>query len=96
MDRLQDIKELNSWIVFYNKQNGKDITPRFHRYGVRDGWAKDAEQKRIRVKKHIMLQWCNQEPILSRVHLSPTMRVRLGIAVTRHFQGELQRNGQIS
>ena len=80
--------------TLYNKQNGKEINPQFHRYGARDGWAKDAEQKRVRVKKH-MSQWCTQEPMLSRVHLSPTMRVRLGVAVTRHFQGELQRNGKL-
>ena len=96
VDRLPDIKELNSWIVFFNKQNGKDITPRFHRYGVRDGWSKNTEQKRVRVKKHIMSQWNGQEPILSRMHLNPAMRVRMGTAVTRHFRGELERFGQMN
>ena len=92
---LPDIKELNSWIVFFNKQNGKDITPRFHRYGVRDGWTVDREGKRVRIKKHTMSQWCSAEPVAERVHLNPDMRIRLGVAVTRHFQGELERNGKI-
>ena len=92
---LPDIKELNNWIIFFNKQNGKDITPRFHRYGVRDGWTVDREGKRVRIKRHIMSQWCSAEPITERIHLNTDMRIRLGVAVTRHFKGELERNGKL-
>ena len=48
----RDIKELNSWIVKFNTENGKQFTPRLHRFGVNDGWTlKDG--KRTRIKKHI-------------------------------------------
>ena len=39
-DMLQDIMELNSWIIFFNNQNGKPVTPRFHRFGIRDTMVK--------------------------------------------------------
>ena len=95
MNKLAEIKELNSWIVYYNNLNGKNITPRFHRFGVRDGWTMDKEGKRVRVKKHIQVQWNMQEPILQRVHLTPQVRVKMGTAVTRHFLGEQERYGKI-
>jgi hypothetical protein len=93
---LADIKELNSWIVFYNKENGKDITPRFHRFGVKDGWVIGQDGKRVRTKRHIQSQWRQSEPVRDRMHLSDTWRVRLGRGVTRHFQGELERHGVLS
>ena len=95
VNKLAEIKELNSWIVYYNNLNGKKITPRFHRFGVRDGWTMDKEGKRVRVKKHIQVQWNMQEPILQRVHLTPQVRVKMGTAVTRHFLGEQERYGKI-
>ena len=92
---LSDIKELNSWIVKFNQEGGKDITPRFHRFGVRDGWTYNADGKRVRVKRHIHSQWCQIEPIRNRMHLNDVMRIRLGVSVLRHFQGEFERNGKL-
>ena len=90
---LAEIKELNSWIVFFNKENGKSITPRFHRFGVRDAWSVGQDGKRTRVKRHIHSQWCQDEPIVERMHLNKEMRIRLGVAVVRHFLGEQERHG---
>ena len=91
---LDAIRELNTWIVFYNKQNGKETTPRFHRFGVRDGWTFNLEGRKVRVKKHIMAQWTS-EPILTRVHLIDQVRIKVGVAVTRHFKGEEERFGKL-
>ena len=83
---LPDLRELNAWIVYYNRQNGKDITPRFHRFGVKDGWEKDERGRRTKVKRHLFAQW-NPD----RLHLHDKIRVKLGIAITRHFLGEQAR-----
>ena len=89
---LSDIKELNSWITYFNQQNGK-ITPRFHRFGVKNGWRLDKNRKRVHVQCHQFQQWRQSEPVHDMLHLSDQWRVRLGISVTRHFQGEQDRNG---
>ena len=92
---LKDIMEINSWIVFYNNQNGKSITPRFHRFGVRDGWSKDKNGKKIKVKKHIMDHWDGSEPVKERRYMCDLVKHRMARAVTRHFQGELERHGKL-
>ena len=89
---LSDIKELNSWIAYFNQENGK-ITPRFHRFGVKNGWRLDKNRKRVHVQCHQFQQWRQSEPVHDMLHLSDQWRVRLGISVTRHFQGEQDRNG---
>ena len=88
---LTEIKELNSWIVKFNDQNGK-ITPRLHRFGVRDGWVKDENGRSTRVKRHIMSQWA-EGPVTTKSLLAPRFRVRLGTAAVRHFLGERERHG---
>ena len=88
---LPEIKELNSWVVKFNEGNGKTITPRLHRFGVRDGWSMNTEGKKTRVKRHIMSHWCS-DPILQRSSLIPRIRMRLGVAITRHFKGEMDRH----
>ena len=92
---LKDIMEINSWIVFYNKQNGKSITPRFHRFGIRDGWSKDKDGKKTRVKKHIMDQWDPTKPVKERIYLCDQVTHKVARAVTRHFKGELERYGKL-
>ena len=79
---LDTIKELNSWIVLFNKENGKETTSRFHSFGVRDGWIFNPEGRKVRRKKHIMAQW-SKEPILTRVHLIDQIRIKVGVAVTK-------------
>ena len=92
---LADLKEINSWIINFNKWNGKDITPRFHRFGVRDGWELDMAGNRVKVKRHIMSQWLQSEPRGERMHLSDRFRVRLGVGAVRHFRGEYERFGKL-
>ena len=94
-DMLQDIMELNSWIIFFNNQNGKPVTPRFHRFGIRDTMVKGKDGKKVRVKKHIMAQWDVSEPVVQRMHLSMQFRYRMGLSVTRHFRGEFERHGKL-
>ena len=78
---LADLKEINSWIINFNKWNGKDITPRFHRFGVRDGWQLDQAGNRVKVKRHIMSQWLQSEPRGERMHLSDRFRSGCGQAL---------------
>ena len=51
------------------------------------------EKKRKRVKRHIFSQWCEDKPVKDRMYLNEVMKVRLGVAIVRHFQGEKERNG---
>ena len=90
---LGDIKELNAWICNFNKENGKVITPRFHRFGVKDGWELGPNGSKSRVKRHIMSQWLQSERRAEKLHLSHTVCIKLGRAVVRHFQGEIERFG---
>ena len=95
INMLADLKEINSWICTYNKWNGKDITPRFHRFGVKDGWELDQAGKRVKVKRHIMSLWLQSEPRAERMHLSDKFRIRLGVGAVRHFKGEYERFGKL-
>ena len=89
---LSDIKELNSWIVFFNEQRGK-VTPRFHRLGVKNGTRKNRQGKAVHIQMHQWRQWRQSEPDNDKVHLSDEWRVRMGVQVTRHFIGEQERFG---
>ena len=71
--------------------NGKDVNPRFHRFGVKDGWELDQAGNRVKVKRHIMSQWLQSEPRGERMHLSDRFRVMLGVGAVRHFRGEYER-----
>ena len=89
---LIEIMELNSWIVYSNQERGK-IIPCFHRFGVNDGTRRDEDGKLQKVKCNLMEHWRQTEPNLDKLHLSDKWRVRMGIAITRHFQGEILRFG---
>ena len=91
---LEEVKELNAWIIYFNQQKGK-ITPRFHRLGVKNGTQKKQDGSITRVQKHLFKQWRQSEPNNDKVHLSDEWRVRMGIQVTRHFEGEMDRFGII-
>ena len=92
-NKLMELKEVNSWIIKFNAENGKNITPRFHRFGIRDCMVKDGNGKKKRVKQHIFSHWCDDQPKSKRNMLTPAIRIKMGIAVNRHFAGELERNG---
>ena len=60
---LSELKELNSWIAYFNQQMGK-ITPRLHRFGVKNGTQK-RNGNTVRVQHHLMNQW-ESVPVMSR------------------------------
>ena len=92
-NHLQDIKELNSWIKFYNSQNGRICTTSFHRFGVRTTRGRLGGGPVTSVQAHQFSQWRQSEPTRDMVHLNDRWRIRMGQAVLRHFAGEFQRNG---
>ena len=57
------------------------------------GYSMGALQCPLLVKKVYIVRWRQTEPDRDKLHLSDQWRVRLGIAVTRHFQGEKERFG---
>ena len=94
VDHHQTIKEINSWISFFNTQNGRTYTPRFNRFGVRCGKKWDADAgKLVSYQQHQFNQWRASEPVEDKLHLTDQWRVRMAGAVIRHFRGELDRFG---
>ena len=95
-NHLKDIMELNSWIKFFNSENGRICTPSFHRFGVRTTRGRLGGGPLTSIQSHQFSQWRQSEPTRDMVHLSDRWRVRMGQAVLRHFQGEYQRNGVLN
>ena len=92
-NKLDMLKEINSWIQFYNKDNGRTCTPSFHRFGVRTARRKLGNGKIANTQSHQFSQWRQSEPTHDMVHLSDQWRVRMGQAVMRWFKGEFDRFG---
>lgn len=92
---FSELKELNSWISYFNQQKDK-LTPGLHKYGVKNGtqrvYPKEGVPYTVKVHHHLMKQW-EAGPVKDRLYLSDTWKVRLGVAVVRHFEGELKRYG---
>ena len=95
VNHLDMIKELNSWIKFYNEQNGRICTPSFHRFGVRTARRRLGDGRVANVQSHQFSQWRQTEPTHDMVHLSDQWRIRMGQAVIRHFTGEFARFGAL-
>ena len=95
VNHLAMVKELNSWIKFYNEEMGRVCTPSFHRFGVRTARRKLADGKVASVQSHQFSQWRQTEPTHDMVHLSDQQRIRMGKAVIRHFTGEFARFGPL-
>ena len=93
-NHYQVIKDINSWISFFNHQNGRVFTPRFNRFGVRCGKRWDSQAgKLVSYQQHQLNQWRESEPIEDKLHLNDQWRVRMAGAVVRHFRGEVDRFG---
>ena len=93
-NHLGEIKELNSWLKFFNTQNGRICTPSFHRFGVRTTRGRIGGSGPVTsIQSHQFSQWRQSEQTRDMVHLNDRWRVRMGQAVLRHFEGEYQRNG---
>ena len=91
---LNELKELNAWIIYFNEQKGKN-TPRIHRLGVKNCFRNDKDRNKKKVLCHIFNQWCESEPRGMQMHLSEQLKVRLVKLITRHFQAEIERLGPI-
>lgn len=90
-NRLEEIMDINNWIVEFNK--GYDnFTPRFHRFGVKRG-RRFENGYSIPFVIHQHSQWRQSEHIGDRVHLSDYWRIKMGTSAIHHFQGELERKG---
>ena len=71
------------------------LKSQMYRLGVKNGTQKKQDGSITRVQKHLFKQWRQSEPNNDKVHLSDEWRVRMGIQVTRHFEGEMDRFGII-
>ena len=90
-NRLEEVKAINDWIIEFNDSYGK-YTPRFHRFGVKTG-RRFVGGTPVAYKVHQWNQWRQTEAMDNMIHLSDEWRIRMGGAVVRHFNGELQREG---
>ena len=91
---LQDMKELNSWIKFYNRENGRTCTPSFHRFGVRTTKVR-AGHGTTTIQTHQLSQWRQSEPVRDMVHLNDVWRIRMGRSVIKYFGAEVGRFGNL-
>ena len=90
----RQLTELNSWIIYWNELNAK-ATPRFNRFGVREGKKVLPDGNVVPFKTHRWYQWRMTEPDMDKLHLSDTWRVRMAGAVVKHFRAENERFGTL-
>ena len=90
-NRLQEISDINNWIVEFNDSYG-NLTPRFHRFGVKSG-RKFVDGVPAPLHKHQLHKWRQSEPVHDMIHLNDRMRIRLGAAVIHHFENEQYMKG---
>ena len=93
VNRLQEIREINTWITEFNDSYG-NTTPRFHRFGVRSG-RKIVNGQYSPLQAHQFKKWRQSEDIKDMLHLNDTWRVKLGASVVAHFQSELDKKGPL-
>lgn len=91
VNRLEEITSINNWIVEFN-QGYKNVTPRFHRFGVKSG-RKFVNGAAVPLHVHQLGRWRQSEPVHDMVHLSDYWRTRLGKSVVNHFESELKNKG---
>ena len=93
-NRLEEIGQLNQWIVEFNLGYGNP-TPRFHRFGVKCG-RKFVNGASVPLHVHQLKKWRQSEAVGDMVHLNDYWRTRLGAAVVHHFESELEKKGVLS
>eukprot|EP00092_Neocalanus_flemingeri_P009037 GFUD01009723.1.p1 GENE.GFUD01009723.1~~GFUD01009723.1.p1 ORF type:complete len:266 (-),score=80.15 GFUD01009723.1:140-937(-) len=76
---LQEIAELNDWIVLFTQQQHKE-TPR-SKPGVKNG-GRIQNDRLVRVPSRHFNQWRQAEPVLDMLNISDVRRVRLGMEFT--------------
>ena len=92
-NRLEEISEINQWIIEFNQGYGNS-TPRFHRFGVRSG-RKLVNGSYVPMHVHQFKKWRQSEPVESMLHLNDYWRTRLGASVVKHFQSEISKKGAL-
>ena len=90
-NRLQEITDLNNWIVEFNSRYG-NCTPRFHRFGVKTG-RKFVNGAPAPLHVHQFSKWRQSEEVHDMVHLNDSMRIRLAGSVITHFESEQAKKG---
>ena len=90
-NRLQEITDINQWIVEFNDSYG-NLTPRLHRFGVKSG-RKFVNGIPTPLHVHQLSKWRQTEEVHDMIHLNDQMRVRLGAAVINHFESEQNKKG---
>ena len=91
VNRLQELMDINDAILRFNSNNGMMFAPRFHTYGVRNSkkWLGDGSS--VPMRTHRWEQWRWSEPVGDMLHLNDSCRIRMGQAVIRFFEGEMER-----
>ena len=93
LNRLDEMMDINSRIIRFNSNNGMMFSPRFHTYGVRTSRKRLNDGSTIPFKTHRWEQWRWSEPVGDMLHLSDQMRIRMGQAVVKFFDAEMERGG---
>ena len=90
-NKLEEFMDINRWIVEFNASYG-NITPRFHRFGLKNG-SYYQNGRTIPYTIHQKSQWRQEHPLHETVLLNDHWRIRMGVAVAKHFEGEIGRKG---
>ena len=91
-NRLGELQELNAWIKDFNASNNiSGVLPNFQTWGTRS-WTDDWGQVRM---THRWNQWRSSEAVDDKLHLSDNLRAKMGKAVVKFFEGELERKGPL-
>ena len=92
INRLDKMRDINSWIKEFNaKNNIQGIMPNFQAWGNRT-WRDRAGGFR---QTHRWNDWRSTEAVNDKLHLKDSLRAKMGRAVVRFFQGELDRKGPL-
>ena len=92
INRLDEMRDINNWIREFNaKNNIQGIMPNFQAWGNRT-WRDRAGGFR---QTHRWNDWRSTEAVNDKLHLKDSLRAKMGRAVVRFFQGELDRKGPL-
>ena len=90
-NRKDELELLNNDILSFNAQSGLLHVPHFNTLGVRRTkyWYGDGSHRNI--VQHRVNHWRASEPMVDKVHLADSQRIRMGKMVVKYFVGEMKR-----
>ena len=94
VNRRDEITRINEWVQTFNSQNGIDLVPRFHTFGIRTH-KKMVEGRKVEFKTHRWNEWRASEAPEDKIHLVDKMRVKMGNYVLKYFQAEREKKGPL-